>query len=78
MKKIAILGPGCANCKKLEANTREALASLGMEAEVVKITDMNEIAEFGLVRTPAIAVDGQLVSNGKVLEADKIAALLQK
>nr|WP_320145171.1 thioredoxin family protein [uncultured Anaeromusa sp.] len=78
MKKIAILGPGCANCKKLEANTREALASLGMEAEVVKITDMNEIAEFGLVRTPAIAVDGKLVSNGKVLEADKIAALLQK
>lgn len=78
MKKIAILGPGCANCKKLEANTREALASLGMDAEVVKITDMNEIAEFGLVRTPAIAVDGKLVSNGKVLEADKIAALLQK
>ena len=78
MKKIAILGPGCANCKKLEANTREAVASLGMDAEVVKITDMNEIAEFGLVRTPAIAVDGKLVSNGKVLEADKIAALLQK
>ncbi|MGL6016558.1 MAG: thioredoxin family protein [Selenomonadaceae bacterium] len=78
MKKIAILGPGCANCKKLEANTREALASLGMEAEVVKITDMNEIAEFGLVRTPALAVDGKLVSNGKVLEANKIASLLQK
>ena len=78
MKKIAILGPGCANCKKLEANTREALASLGMEAEVVKITDMNEIAEFGLVRTPALSVDGKLVSNGKVLEANKIASLLQK
>ena len=78
MKKIAILGPGCANCKKLEANTREALASLGMEAEVVKTTDMNEIAEFGLVRTPALAVDGKLVSNGKVLEANKIASLLQK
>ncbi len=78
MKKIAILGPGCANCKKLEANTREALASLGMEAEVIKITDINEIAEFGLVRTPAIAVDGKLVSNGKVLEANTIASLLQK
>ena len=69
---------GAQIAKKLEANTREALASLGMEAEVVKITDMNEIAEFGLVRTPALAVDGKLVSKGKVLEANTIASLLQK
>ena len=78
MKKIAILGPGCASRKKLEANTKEAVASVGLEAEIIKVTDMNEIAEYGLVRTPAIAVDGKLLSTGKVLEADKIAALLQK
>lgn len=51
---------------------------MGLEAEIIKVTDMNEIAEYGLVRTPAIAVDGKLISTGKVLEADKIAALLQK
>lgn len=78
MKKIAILGSGCAKCKQLEENTKAAVAAIGMEAEVVKITDMNEIAEYGMVMTPAIVVDGKVKASGKVLDAEKIAELLQK
>jgi len=78
MKKIAILGSGCAKCKQLEANTKAAVAAIGMEAEVTKITDMNEIAEYGMIMTPAIVVDGKVKASGKVLDAEKIAELLQK
>jgi len=78
MKKIAILGSGCAKCKQLEENTKAAVAAIGMEAEVVKVTDMNEIAEYGMVVTPALVVDGKVKASGKVLDAEKIAELLQK
>lgn len=78
MKKIAILGSGCAKCKQLEENTKAAVAAIGMEAEVVKVTDMNEIAEYGMVVTPALVVDGKVRASGKVLDAEKIAELLQK
>ena len=78
MEKIAILGSGCAKCKQLEENTKAAVAAIGMEAEVVKVTDMNEIAEYGMVVTPALVVDGKVKASGKVLDAEKIAELLQK
>ena len=52
MKKIEVLGPGCANCKRLEANAREAVAMAGVEAEVVKVTDYRQIAAYGVMSTP--------------------------
>lgn len=71
---IQILGPGCANCQNLEKNARAAAASLGVDAEFQKITDVNEIVEMGVMRTPGFAIDGQVRKFGKVFTADEIAA----
>lgn len=73
---IQILGGGCPNCKKLEAAAREAIAQLGIEAEIVKVTDGNEIMEMGVMMTPALAVDGEVKSTGRVLSADEVKELL--
>jgi len=74
---IQILGPGCGNCRTLEQNAREALATLGMEAEVEKVTDMNAITDFGVMMTPAIAVDGELKEQGRVLSAKQVEEILR-
>jgi len=76
--KIQILGGGCTNCKQLEENARKALKELGVEAEIVKITDGNEIMEMGVMMTPALAVDGEVKSSGKVLSSDEVAEVLRK
>ena len=73
---IKVLGPGCANCVKLERNTREALASLGVEAAVEKVTDAVAIAGYGVMKTPGLVVDEELVLSGKVAKPDEIARLL--
>jgi len=78
MMKIQILGGGCTNCKQLEENARKALKELGVEAEIVKITDGNEIMEMGVMMTPALAVDGEVKSSGKVLSSDEVAEVLRK
>jgi small redox-active disulfide protein 2 len=62
MVKIEVLGSGCANCKRLEKLAQEAVAGLGVEAEVVKVTDMKEIMAKGVVATPGLVVDGRVVS----------------
>lgn len=72
MKKIQILGTGCPKCKQLYANAQEAVASLEIEAELEKIEKIAEIAKFGVMMTPALVVDGQVKSVGKVLSADDI------
>jgi small redox-active disulfide protein 2 len=76
MKKIQILGTGCAKCKKLAENAEEAARSLGIEYEIVKVTDLGEIARLGAMLTPGLAVDGELKSSGKLLSPEQIKSLL--
>ena len=73
---IKVLGPGCANCVNLEKNTRAALASLGMEASVEKVTDYADIAGYGIMRPPGLVVDEQVVLSGRVAKPAEIAQLL--
>ncbi|MBE9143081.1 thioredoxin family protein [Planktothrix mougeotii] len=74
--KIEVLGTGCKKCQQLEANTQEALASLNLNAEVIHITDPIEIAKRGVMSTPALVVNGKVVSKGKVLTPAEIQPLL--
>jgi small redox-active disulfide protein 2 len=76
MKKLQILGTGCAKCKKLAEQTEEAAQSLGMPYELEKVTDLNQIMKFGVMMTPALAVDGQVKVVGKVPSVDEIKKLL--
>ncbi|MFC1671764.1 thioredoxin family protein [Planctomycetota bacterium] len=77
MTKIQILGTGCPKCKKLAENAEAAADDLGIEYELVKVTDINEIMNFGVMMTPALAVDGEVKLAGKVLSADEIKGLLE-
>jgi small redox-active disulfide protein 2 len=74
---IKILGSGCKKCVTLSENTRQALSNLGLQAEVLKVTDFAEIAVYGVMSTPALAIDDQVVSVGEVLTAAEIATFLQ-
>ncbi|ORJ59321.1 thioredoxin family protein [Geothermobacter hydrogeniphilus] len=76
MKKIQILGTGCARCRKLAANTRQAADKLGLDYEMEKVTDINDIMKFGLMSSPGLAVDGVLVLSGKVPSPAEIEKLL--
>lgn len=66
MLNIKILGPGCANCRKLEAVAREAAVSGNVQAEFVKVTDMKEIMRYDLLSTPGLVVNEKLVSSGRI------------
>ena len=76
MKKIQILGAGCPKCKKLAENAETAAKELGIEYQVEKVTDIDKIMDFGVMITPALAVDGDVKSVGKVLSADEIKKTL--
>jgi small redox-active disulfide protein 2 len=76
MKKIQILGTGCPKCKKLTENAESAAKELGVAYEIEKVTDINEIMKFGVMMTPALAVDGQVKSVGKVISPDEIKKML--
>jgi len=76
MKKIQILGTGCPKCKLLVANAEQAVKELGIEAVVEKVDKIQDIMKFGVMITPALAVDGQVKSAGKVLRADDIKKFL--
>lgn len=76
--KIEVYGPGCANCERLERNARAALASLGVEADLSKVADIVAIAGAGVMRTPALGVDGRLVLQGRVPSPEELAALLRE
>ena len=76
MKKLQILGTGCPKCKKLAENTAAAAQALGIDYELVKVTDINEIMKFGVMLTPALAVDGDVKVVGKVPEPDDIEPLI--
>ncbi len=73
---IKVLGPGCANCKRLEERTREAVADLGLDAEIEKVTDYADIAGYGVMKTPGLVVDERLVVSGRVPTSREIAELL--
>jgi small redox-active disulfide protein 2 len=74
---IKVLGSGCANCRTLEARTLDALRSLGLEAQVEKVTDFGVIASYGVMSTPALAIDDQVVLAGRVPGADVLADLIR-
>jgi small redox-active disulfide protein 2 len=76
--KIQILGTGCTKCKMLEKNAREALRISAIQAEVEKVTDLNEIMNMGVMLTPALAVDGIVKNTGKVLSKDQIVQMLKE
>jgi len=76
MKAIQILGTGCPKCTKLAENAEEAAKAMGIDYELTKITDINEIAKMGAMMTPGIAIDGELKSSGKVLSPEDIQKLL--
>lgn len=76
MKKIQILGTGCAKCAKLTENAERAAKELGVEAEVEKVTDIKKIMEFGVMMTPGIVIDGAVKAVGKVLSVEEIKKLL--
>lgn len=76
MKTLQILGPGCSNCRKLAENTEQAAKDLGIDYEIEKITDLNVITGFGVMMTPALAVDGQVKLSGRVPAVEEIKKIL--
>jgi len=74
--KIQILGTGCPKCKKLAQHAQAAADELGLDYELEKVTDVNEIMKFGVMMTPALAVDGQVKVVGKVPSPDQIKSML--
>jgi small redox-active disulfide protein 2 len=77
MKKLQILGTGCPKCKKLAENAEAAAKALGIEYELEKVTDINEIMKFGVMMTPALAVDGVVKVVGKVPGAEEVKGMLR-
>jgi len=76
MRKLEILGTGCPRCKKLTENAEAAAKALGIAYEIEKITDVNEIMKFGVMMTPALAVDGEVKVAGKVPSVDEIKSMI--
>lgn len=75
---VKVLGSGCAKCNQLEAATKAALEQLGMDTTIDHVTDFSQIAAYGVMTTPALVVDGKVVSYGKVLKTDEVVKILQK
>lgn len=75
---VKVLGTGCAKCNHLEAAAKEALEELGMDITIDHVTDFLQIAAYGVMTTPALVVDGKVVSYGKVLTTEEVKNILQK
>lgn len=75
---VKVLGSGCAKCNQLEAAAKEALTELGWDTAMDHVTDFTQIAAYGVMTTPALVVDGKVVSYGKVLKKEEVIALLRK
>ena len=75
--KIKILGTGCHKCKKLEENARKALAETKIKAEITKITDINEIVDYGVMSMPAIVIDNKLKCSGRIPDVEEIKEWLK-
>lgn len=74
--KIKVLGTGCAKCNQLEKVTREAVSKAGIEAEIIKVEDIMEIMQAGVMSTPALVVDEKVVVSGKVPSVDEVINLI--
>ncbi|MCK5849691.1 MAG: TM0996/MTH895 family glutaredoxin-like protein [Kiritimatiellae bacterium] len=72
MKKIQVLGTGCPKCKQLVENVEQAVNELGIECELIKVTDINEIIKLGVMMTPGLLIDGEVKVSGKVVGSDQI------
>ena len=77
MKKLQVLGTGCPKCKKLAENAEAAAKALGIEYKIEKVTDINEIMKFGVMMTPALAIDGKVKVVGKIIPVEEIQNLIQ-
>jgi small redox-active disulfide protein 2 len=77
MKKIQILGTGCPKCKKLYELSQQAVKEAGIEAEITKVDDINEIMKFGIMMTPALAVDGEVKVAGRIPKMDEILKIIR-
>ncbi len=75
---VKVLGSGCAKCNQLEAATKEALSKLGMDTTIDHVKDFAQIAAYGVMSTPALVVDGKVVSYGKVLKTEEVISILEK
>lgn len=74
--KFTIYGSGCAKCRQLTENTEQAANQKGISYELVKVTDTNDIIDAGIMRTPALAIDDEIVLEGKVASVDQVSSLL--
>ncbi len=74
--KIEVLGPGCPRCAALAASAEAAVIKMGVDAEVTKVTDINEITARGVMMTPALVVDGEVKASGRVLSPEEIQKML--
>lgn len=75
---VKVLGSGCAKCNQLEAATKAALEQLSMDTTIDHVTDFSQIATYGVMTTPALVIDGKVVSYGKVLKTEEVVKILQK
>jgi small redox-active disulfide protein 2 len=76
--KIVILGPGCPRCHEVEKRTINALAELGIAADVDKVSDIKKIIEYGILATPGLVIDGKVVCSGKIPRLEEIKAWIQQ
>jgi small redox-active disulfide protein 2 len=76
MLTIKVLGSGCANCKKLEATTRQTVSTLGIEAEIIKVTEYPEIMKYNIMSTPGLVINGKVVSTGRIPGEAEITTFL--
>jgi small redox-active disulfide protein 2 len=74
--EIKVLGPGCANCKRLYAEVERAVAQTGQPATITKVEKMDEIVAHGILRTPGLVIDGQVVASGRIPNAAEIATMI--
>jgi small redox-active disulfide protein 2 len=76
MVKIKVLGPGCPNCEKVELHTRQAVENLGIDAEIIKIKDYNQIMEYPILSTPGLVINEKLVCSGRIPSVAEISGCL--
>ena len=78
MMEIKILGPGCAKCKTLEQLTRDVVSKNGIAATITKVEDIMEIMKYNIMTTPALVIDGKVVTKGRIPSAEEIMQLLTR